>query len=212
MEITPYRKRILAYILITIVVGFLVLSLLVSFFPASVIDRDFSEEIQEHQNPFLNFVMKAASYPGYMPYAPIMVLTAALLFYITRHKREALFVVLTLTSSILSTIVKFIVNRPRPGKDIVKVLIQTHQQSFPSGHVLFYVVFFGFLSLLMYMLKHINKTLRLAVVAGCMLIIFIIPVSRIYLGAHWFTDVLGGFLLGILYLFTLSYFYLKRHV
>ncbi len=210
MEITPQRKRILTYILIIIVLGFLLLSVLVSFFPSSFIDREFSEEIQEHENPFLDAVMKAASYPGYVPYAPIMVIITALLFYIRKHKREAIFVILTLASSLLSTLVKFIINRPRPGKDIVKVLIQTHQQSFPSGHVLFYVVFFGFLSLLMYMFKHIGKKLRLTITAGCMLMIFIIPISRIYLGAHWFTDVLGGFLLGILYLFALSYLYLRR--
>jgi len=210
MEITPRRKRILIYILITIVVGFLILSVLVSFFPSSFIDREFSEEIQEHENPFLDVVMKAVSYPGYIPYAPIMVLITTLLFYIRKHKREAVFVILTMGSSLLSTVVKFIVNRPRPDQDIVKVLIQTHQQSFPSGHVLFYVVFFGFLALLMYMFKHIGKKLRLTITAGCMLMIFIIPISRIYLGAHWFTDVLAGFLLGIIYLFTLSYFYLKR--
>jgi undecaprenyl-diphosphatase len=193
------------------VLGFLVLSVLVSFFPSSFIDREFSEEIQEHENPFLDMIMKAVSYPGYIPYAPIMVFITALLFYLRKHKREATFVVLTLGSSLLSTLVKFIVNRPRPDKDIVKVLIQTHQQSFPSGHVLFYVVFFGFLALLMYMFKHIKKPLRLVVVTGCMLMIFIIPISRIYLGAHWFTDVLGGFLLGILYLFMLSYWYLAPH-
>ena len=110
-----------------------------------------------------------------MPYTPIMVLATALLFYIKKHKREALFVVLTMVAGLISTIAKFIVNRPRPSKDLVKIIIETHQKSFPSGHVLFYVVFFGFLSLLMYMLKHINNTLRWLVVIGCMLMIFIIP-------------------------------------
>src|SRR4051812_39341121 len=135
MNITPRRKRILTYILITIILGFLLLSILVSFFPSSFIDREFSEEIQEHENPFLDMIMKAVSYPGYLPYAPIMVIITALLFYIRKHKREAVFVILTLFASLLSTLAKLVVNRPRPGKDIVKVLIQTHQQSFPSGHV-----------------------------------------------------------------------------
>ncbi|MEO8884535.1 MAG: phosphatase PAP2 family protein [Mucilaginibacter sp.] len=205
MKITPQRKRILAYI----VIGFVLLTILVSLFPPTLIDREFSEEIQEHQNPLLNLVMKAVSYPGYMPYAAVMVLATVLVFYVKKRKREALFLLLTTGSSLISTIVKFMVNRPRPSKNFVKVIIATHQQSFPSGHVFFYVVFFGFLALLMYMLKHINNTLRLLVVIGCMLMIFIIPVSRVYLGAHWFTDVLGGFLLGILYLFALSYWYLK---
>src|SRR3954465_15824262 len=107
MDISQRQKRILAYILITIVVGFLILSILVSFFPASFIDREFSEEIQEHENPFLDALMKWVSYPGYMPYTPIMVLATAGLFYIKKHKRETLFVLLTMVAGLISTITKF---------------------------------------------------------------------------------------------------------
>ena len=210
MEITRRRRKILAYILVTIVIGFILLTVLVSMFPISVIDREFSAEVQEHQYPALDFIMKLVSYPGYMPYAPIMVVLTALIFYVTKHKKEAVFLLLTLLSGLISTIVKVLVNRPRPSEQFVRIVLKTQQQSFPSGHVLFYVVFFGFLTLLMYMLKHINKALRVAIVAVNMLLIFTIPVSRIYLGAHWFTDVLGGFLLGFLSLSALSYAYLTR--
>lgn len=210
MEITPRRRRILTYILITIVIGFILLTALVSFFPPSVIDIEFSEEIQERQFPLLDFIMKAASYPGYMPYSAIIVAGTALVFYVRKHKKEALFVLLTAAAGLVSTIVKALVDRPRPAKELVRIVLETHQQSFPSGHVMFYVVFFGFLTLLMYMLKHINKPTRWTISVFNMALIFTIPISRIYLGAHWFTDVLGGFLLGMLYLFGLSYFYLKQ--
>lgn len=210
MEITPRRKRILTYILATIAVGFILLTIVVSQFPPSVIDIEFSEEIQEYQLPVLDLIMKAASYPGYMPYSAILITVTALAFYLRKHKKEALFVLLTAGSALVSTIVKFLVDRPRPAKELVKIVLETHQQSFPSGHVMFYVVFFGFITLLMYMFKHIHQPTRWAVSIFNMLLIFTIPISRIYLGAHWFTDVLGGFLLGILYLFGLSYFYLKQ--
>jgi membrane-associated phospholipid phosphatase len=52
--------------------------------------------------------------------------------------------------------------------------------------------------------------IRLMVTGICMTLIFTIPVSRIYLGAHWFTDVLGGFMLGLICLYILSYLYLKK--
>ena len=209
MEISPRRRKILTYILLSILAGFILLTILISFVPIPVIDREFSEEIQEHQNPLLDVLMKLVSYPGYSPYSLILVAGTTLVFYLTRHKKEALFMFLTSVSGLISTIVKVLVNRPRPSEKLVRIVLKTQQQSFPSGHVLFYVVFFGFLTLLMYMLKHINKTVRLVIVIINMLLIFTIPISRIYLGAHWFTDVLGGFLLGFLYLAALSYFYLK---
>src|SRR4051812_34445929 len=122
MEITPRRKRILTYILVVIVIGFALLTALVSLFPPSVIDIEFSEEIQEHQFPLLDFVMKAASYPGYMPYSAIIVAVTAFLFYIRKHKKEALFVLLTPGAALKSTIVKFLVDRPRPAKELVRIV------------------------------------------------------------------------------------------
>ncbi len=209
MELTPRRKKVLTYVLTLISVGFLLLTAFVLYYPASMIDREFSEEVQEFQYPFFDNAMKLVSYPGYMPEAPIMVVICAGILYIKKLKREGLFVLLTMLSGLVSTIVKFLVDRPRPAANLVKIALQTHQQSFPSGHVMFYVIFFGFVALLMYYLKAISKTLRITIGSLCMVMIFSIPVSRIYLGAHWFTDVLGGFLLGIICLYTLGYFYLK---
>ncbi len=209
MELTPRRKKVLTYVLAFISIGFLLLTAFVLYFPESVIDREFSIEVQEYQHPLFDKLMKLVSYPGYMPEAPIMVIACAGIFYLKKFKKEALFVVLTMLSGLVSTIVKYMVDRPRPSSDIVKIALQTHQQSFPSGHVMFYVIFFGFVALLMYSLKTINRALRITIGVLCMAMLFTIPVSRIYLGAHWFTDVLGGFMLGILCLYVLGYFYLR---
>ena len=210
MELTPRRKKVLTYVLAFISIGFLLLTAFVLYFPESVIDREFSEEVQEFQHPVFDKLMKLVSYPGYMPNAPIMVILSAGIFYIRKFKKEGLFLLLTMLSGLVSTIVKYLVDRPRPSSDLVKIVLETHQQSFPSGHVMFYVIFFGFMTLLMYSIKKINRTLRILIGVLCIAMVFIIPVSRIYLGAHWFTDVLGGFLLGILCLYGLGYFYLKN--
>ena len=145
-----------------------------------------------------------------MPQAPIMVVSTSIIFFLFKYKKAALYILFTMLAGLVSTLVKVAVNRPRPSDTVVRILQKTTQQSFPSGHVLFYVVFFGFLILLMYQLQGVSKVLRGIVIALCLLFIFSIPISRIYMGAHWFTDVVGGFLLGLICLYVLSWFYLRK--
>ena len=203
------RKRLLIYVLSIISFCFLFLTVIVSVFPSSLVDREFSEEVQEHHYPVLDQVMKLVSWPGSMPYSLIIVLFAAALFFIFKYKREALYTIFTLFSGVISSSLKLLINRPRPTQDVVRILEKANHQSFPSGHVLFYVIFFGFMILLMHHLKSISKAVRMLVITLSLFLIINIPISRVYLGAHWFTDVTGGFLLGLLSLFVLSYFYLQ---
>ncbi len=203
------RKRMLFYVLGGIVIGFLLLTLLVSLFPNSLVDREFSEEIQEHQYPLLDVLMKAISWPGYTPQSIIMVFVISGVFLGFKLKREALFILFTLFSGVISHSLKIIIDRPRPTDNVVRIIEIARHQSFPSGHVLFYVIFFGFMIILMNHRKTVPKGIRIIFISICAFLIFTIPFSRIYLGAHWFTDVLGGFMLGILSLYALSYYYLK---
>jgi undecaprenyl-diphosphatase len=206
------RKRIIGYVLGVISIGFILLTISIFIFPHSFIDLAFSQEVQEFQNPFLDSSMKLVSWFGNSPGSYITILTGALMFLLFKFRREALFVLLTAVSALVSTLIKILVNRPRPSEPLVHVIQKANQQSFPSGHVMFYIVYFGFLTVLMYHLKTIPKAVRLIVAAISILLIFTVPYSRIYLGDHWFTDVLGGFLMGMLLLYLLSYFYFRKPV
>jgi membrane-associated phospholipid phosphatase len=202
------KRKAIGYLAAIIVTGFGILTVFVITDPLSAIDREFSEEIQEHHNQLLDQAMRAISWFGYSRGSVIIVVVTAFLFLLFRYKKEALFIVLTALSGLVSTIVKLLVDRPRPLPSLVRVLEKTQQQSFPSGHVLFYTTFFGFLTLLMYWLKELSKAIRISVATISLFLIFTIPISRIYLGAHWFTDVLGGFFLGILLLISIGYSYI----
>ncbi len=211
MNLTKSQQKVVRYVTGIIILGFTVLTVLVLLFPHSLIDREFSEEIQEHSNPTLDMLMKVVSWFGYYPGSVIIVVASAALFFIFRYRKEALFIILTSVSGPIGTLVKILVNRPRPTEHMVRIVQKVNQQSFPSGHVLFYIAFFGFLTVLMYYKKQITKLIRIPVATVSLLLIFTVPFSRIYLGAHWFTDVLGGFLLGILCLFALCFFYFRKH-
>jgi len=203
-------KHLIFYVAGIISLGFIVLSILVFILPNLFIDREFSREVQEHQNPTLDLIMKAISWAGHMPNSLIMVVIVSVLFYLFRFRKEAFYVLLTLLSGIVSSLMKIAVNRPRPTEPIVRIIETAKNQSFPSGHVLFYVVFLGFLVVLMVHLKSIPKKIRFTVAIISLLFIFSVPFSRVYLGAHWFTDVLGGFLSGIVCLYMLTFQYFRN--
>lgn len=204
------RKRLLLSVLGSLLLGFVILTILVSYTPVLLFDYEFSEEVQEHQFPLLDVLMKVVSWPGNAPQSILIVLSASLVFAVFKKKTEAFFIALTLLSGAISRLLKVLIDRPRPTDDLVRIIDVAKYQSFPSGHVLLYVIFFGFLIILMSKMKNINRVVRISIIAISAFLIFTIPISRIYLGAHWFTDVLGSILLGLLLLFILSYLYLKN--
>lgn len=202
------RKRTYQITMLLIVIGFVVLTLFVYYFPNSPLDRQFSEEVQEHHNNFTDGLMRAISWFGYMPWSAVTVIGTAALFFIFKYKKEGLFVLFTMVSGLVSSGLKVLINRPRPTEDLVRIIEKAKHQSFPSGHVIFYVTFFGMLFLIMRHHKHFKKMVRLPVMYLCIFLVFTIPLSRIYLGAHWFTDVTAGFFAGLFCLAILGYFYL----
>lgn len=101
---------------------------------------------------------------------------------------------------ILNQVLKIIFNRPRP---VENRLVEASGFSFPSGHSMISMAFYGLLIYLAY--KEIrNKKLKYAICIGLSVLIGLIGISRIYLGVHYASDVAGGFLLSIAYLIVFT--------
>ena len=99
-------------------------------------------------------------------------------------------------SAVINFIVKNIIQRPRP---IGHRLINETGYSMPSGHSMVSMAFYGYLIYLIY--KYVkNKNLKISLIVFLCLLIILVGLSRIYLGVHYTTDVLAGYLLGISYL------------
>lgn len=117
-------------------------------------------------------------------------------------KWEAGLVLMTWVSSPIHSVLKLIVNRPRPTPDLVRVFHDEPGNSFPSGHAFFAVVFWGFLAYLAFARLR-SRTLRVLVLSGSLFLILWIGASRVYLGSHWPSDILGGYILGAAFLIGL---------
>ncbi|MFL1527564.1 VTT domain-containing protein [Pseudomonas sp. O230] len=108
-------------------------------------------------------------------------------------------------ASALNTVIKVALHRVRPGELLYS---GWSAFSFPSGHSTVNVVLYGFLTFLI--AREIHAAWRLAVVLGAATLIFLIAFSRLYLGAHWFSDVLGGLAFGAAWLALLGQSFLRR--
>ncbi len=98
--------------------------------------------------------------------------------------------------TILNQLLKRILRRPRPTEFRI---VEETGYSFPSGHSMVSMAFYGYLIYLIY--RYIkNKYIKWSLIVLLSILICLIGISRIYLGVHYTSDVLGGFLLSISYL------------
>ena len=206
------KARLLLGLLSFLIILFLLLAFFVATHPPSAIDLAVSSAIQRNHTPLMDQVMTLISWFGHTSVAIAMVLITSALFYIFKYRRESLLILLAFASGLINSVIKIIVNRPRPTKELVRIVEIAKHESFPSGHTVFYTVFFGFLLMMMVHLKTIVSPIRFTVIAVCAFMISSIPFSRIYLGAHWFTDVTGGLILGMIYLILLRLLYLRSYL
>ncbi|MBV9713055.1 MAG: phosphatase PAP2 family protein [Ktedonobacteraceae bacterium] len=208
---TSRRAQILIGIYIAEFVLFALLGWYVHFNPVLPVDVAITREFQENQMPWLKGFMVAVSFLGNQAiiFTALIFLTA-LFFWIVRLRLEALLIVsLSIVSGITNTLIKLLVSRPRPTAQLVDIFQYATGQSFPSGHVMSYVAFWGLLFSLGLILFRRDRWWHYALlIIPAFFVVFVGP-SRIYLGDHWASDVLGGYLFGGLLLGIALWVYLR---
>lgn len=203
-----HRAVLFQVVLVLVVVAFAALTFLIKTMPFFAVDLQITRTIQLINFPSFALLMTLISWPGFGPQDVIIAGLIILLIYAFGLRWEA---VTALIAAVFSTginvLVKDLVQRPRPAPNMVNVFATIKSYSFPSGHVMFYLGFFGFIWFLAFtLLKPSLKRSFLLVFFG--ILIVLIGVSRVYLGEHWPSDVLGSYLLGSLTLVAIIQFYI----
>lgn len=163
---------------------------------AARIDRPVERWVTAHRTAGLTAFFRGATNIGAPATAFIggLVLTA---FALARSVRVALILAaVTLVRPLVSTVVKNAIGRPRPQ---LSQLVTAGGDAFPSGHALAACTCWGALPVVVVLWSGTRVAVRTATTIAVVLV-GVVAASRVYLGVHWLTDVLGGMLLALLLL------------
>ena len=183
------------------------MAVLARFNPYYGWDLKYAQVIQSISIPgfYTSMIVLSAMGSGWLPFA--LVGAAGIGLILARYRIEGLVLMggVALGASV-NQILKIASARPRPTSDLINIVTVVQHKSFPSGHTVFFVVFFGFLLFLTYVLR-VPSLPRRILLSLFSALILLIGVSRVYLGAHWLSDILGGYLVGSLWLMLMVKIY-----
>ncbi|MBL8547702.1 MAG: phosphatase PAP2 family protein [Hyphomonadaceae bacterium] len=138
-------------------------------------------------------IMDITALGGFAVLALVTLMAAGYLLARKRWIDALMLLVATIGGTLISEGLKVGFNRPRP--DLVAHIVETTSMSFPSGHAMLSAVTYLTLGALIARTQQ-KRSLRGYVIGGAILVTMLIGLTRIYLGVHWPTDVLGGWCLG----------------
>ena len=186
--------------------AFAVLALLAHMYAYFAWDLRLARAIQSIDLPGWAAFMKYVSVFGNSAIPHALTTATAILFFVMGRRSEAAGVVLSVgAGSTINNLLKLLVGRPRPAAELVGFSYASREMSFPSGHVTFYVCFFGFLFFVAYALLPRKTLARRVLLVLLPLPVLLVGLSRVTLRAHWPSDVLGAYLLsGVWLTFSLD--------
>lgn len=201
------KTYLFQWIVCLMIVCFAILTFLVVTIPTFSIDLDITLGLQAIKNASFNGLMHSISWVGFGIQAYIIAFVILMSIYLLGFRWEAVAsLIAALGSKLLNLVVKELVGRVRPSADLVQVSNLLDSYSFPSGHVMYYTGFFGFICFLTFTLLKPSwqRTLLLILFGGH---VVLVGLSRIYLGEHWASDVVAAYLLGGLCLIAIIELY-----
>lgn len=189
------------FIPISLLLLFIINTILVISNKVTLIDKSIHDFVIKFSSEITTSIMKIFTFFGSTIFIVILSIILFIIFIILKQKDKAFKMAsVIIISTIINNIIKIIIRRPRP--EYITVVENTF--SYPSGHTMASTTLYG---ILLYLLlkSNLNKSYKIGfgIILGNLPLL--VGISRIYLGAHFFTDVLGGYLLSGLIL-TIVYY------
>ena len=152
--------------------------------------------IEQMRTPFLTVFFKFVTYLGdWTVVLPMALIVSAILILKRKRKQDTILAFISLGGLSVAFLLKNIIHRSRP----LGGLINETSFSFPSAHAVISVVFYGFIIYLL-LPKIKNKKMKVFKVFIASILVLLIGFSRLYLGVHYFSDVLAGYVIGAIWL------------
>jgi membrane-associated phospholipid phosphatase len=153
----------------------------------------------QHKQPTLmrRIVIVVSTLLGSAVFLNVLAVPAAIIFWKKHLRLEALMTIgIAWTNALVRTLIKQVVHRPRPNPLLVRRTKLSQGKSFPSGHVASALTFWGWLVALGMLRLERKRSWQRGLLSLPVLFLMLVGPTRIYLGEHWTTDVLGGYLFG----------------
>ena len=193
------------YIPFTLLILFIINSLLVVNNKYNVIDKNIHDFVIKFSSETMTKIMKVFTFLGSTPFIIGLCILIFIILMLLKKKEYAFKCAgILVISTLLNNIVKVIIRRPRP--EYISVIENTF--SYPSGHTMASVTLYGFLIYYLFKTK-ISKSYKILFSILLGIIPFVVAISRIYLGAHYFSDVFGAMLLSLALLTSIDLLYDK---
>jgi membrane-associated phospholipid phosphatase len=163
---------------------------------------------QSYDNHSLNWIMEKVSYLCTGWRSPVIVICSGLLFVWRTGIVEGCLMALTGIVIPINFLIKLAINQTRPDSPLIRIVDPATDSSYPSGHAFFATVVLGMIAFLLFttLRKKLWRILSLIVI---IFLILLVGTSRIYLGDHWPSDVIGAYLIGGFFLSCLILFYFR---
>ena len=196
------KKRTNIIIIITLTVLLIIEIILVKTNCFSQIDSFIYTHVSNLTNPINTSIFKAFSFLGSEIF--IIILCLLVLFIFKKKSSGVGFVFILFLSTLFNQGLKLIVGRERPN--INPLVIET-SYSFPSGHTMIITTMVGLFIFYLWNNKKGSRNKKIIITTVLTIIALLVMLSRIYLGVHYFSDIIGGITASLLLLAIVYYYY-----